>query len=265
MGRQYGAVELKGKVGDLQFGRNSDGSAGVKRARVSNRQKIMKGKNYARTRDNMSEFKGSTMAASALRKALGPRVRLFGDSQLQSRLVGLTYGILQNGPGTGGQRTFEAQTNMAEFVGLELHNTETLRGRFQATYTVSANSGRNTATLDVPSFDPDYLLSAPSGTTDFRLILVVGVMSDYTYTGNRNKYSASNPGLAGASTLVESALMPINTPTPAVQLVAALPGTPTLPAGAVLLVSLGIEFYRTINTQSQVLASGNAMAVVAAY
>ena len=265
MGRQQGAVEIKGKVGGLQFGKNSDGSPGVKRARYYSRAKMKKGDNYARTRDNNNEFTGSARAAQQLRQALGDRVYQYGDNQLQARLMQLTYGVLQRGPGTGGKRTYEVQPNLLHFVKLEYNEDEKLGARFNAPYTVTANTDRNTATLDVPSFNPAVRLGKPSGATDFRLVLVAGTISDISYTGNVDVYAADHPEMAGLSALAESAVLPIDTVTSALQLVAVIPGSPVLPAGTALLVSLGIEFYRTINNDSQLLASGNAMKVVAAY
>lgn len=265
MGRQEGAVIIRGKVYGLQFCLNSDGSPGVKRARTVSKNAVKKGKNYARTRENMSEFQGSVAAASALQFAFGERVRLFSDRVMFSRLVKKTYRLIQKGPGNKGERKLEVQTNMVDLVGLELNNGSKLSTNFKAPYTLTVNTDRNSATLDVPQFNTSLLLTAPMGATEFSLVLVAGVMSDFTHDPDRKEYAADHGTLSKKSVLAESALMPVTGMTTALQLVAALPGAPVLPAGTTLLVSLGVQYYLTVNNQALPLASGNGMAVVGAY
>lgn len=263
MGKQYGPLEIRGVIGGMQFGRNSDGSPGVKKARRFSLHALKVGKNYARTRDNNAEFTGSARATHGLRLALGERVRLFADRLLTARLMALTYRVLAKGPGAGGSRTFEVGPNAVDFRNLELSASERFRGRFQAPFTLAVNPDRNVATVDVPAFDTDYQLRCPNGATHYRLILVAGSLSDYAYTGQSDVYAAVNPGLAGLTSLVESGIAPaLGVVQPQLQLVASLPGSPVLPSSAGLVVSLGVEFFRMVNSQAQLLASGNAMQVV---
>jgi hypothetical protein len=265
MGKQFGPVEIRGVIDGMQFGRNSDGSKGVKSARRYNKQAMKKGRNYARTRNNNAEFTGAARAAQSLRLACGERVKEFADSMLTSRLVSLTHKVLVKGPGLGGERTLEVVPNLSSFRRIELSRHERMRNRFQAQYTLTVNADRNTVTLDVPGFNPDYYLRCPDGATDFRLVLVAGVLCDHVYTGDGDVYAALNPALDGISALVEGAILPVTGAVPVQQLVTSLPGSPVLPATAGLVVSLGIEFFRTINSDSQLLAQGNAMAVVEMY
>lgn len=260
-----GAIEIRGKIGGLQFCRNSDGSPGVRRAAVVNKQRMKTGQNFARVRDNIAEFTGAGRTASALRMALGDRVEDFCDSQLQSRLTAITRRVIGNGSGIGGQRKFEVGVNLIELEQVVVNKQERFRNRFKARYQVTVNPDRNTATLDIPSFDPMRRLRIPQGGKKFQLVLSIGVVSDFSYTGNVDVYAPDHPTLSGLTALVESTELPVNTVTQPLQLIVALPGFPVLPVGTVLVVSLGVEFFREVNSQTQVLATGNAMQVVGVY
>jgi hypothetical protein len=266
MGSQFGPLSIRGKFGGLQFGRNSDGSWGVKRAARYSKRAYKTSARYARTRDNAAEFTGGARAAKSLRLAMGDRMREFSDSQLQSRLQQLMVQAIQRGPGMGGQRTLEVVPNLDLFRRVDLDPRERLQNRFLGRYTLTVNADRNTVTMDVPAFNTDLCLRAPSGTTHFRLLLVAGVLSDFHYTGSKAKYEPVNPMLNGESALVESPILDaVGVVNPTMQLVTSLAGNPVLPTTAGLMVSLGIEFFKEVNGVHNLLASGNAMQVVDAY
>jgi hypothetical protein len=262
MGRQQGLLYLTGQYGDLRLSISADGKpiaafAPVKRGRVK------KDANYALTRKNNDEFTGSAYSAHSLRMCFGERVKQFADRQLTARLMRLTRSVISKGPGRGGERSFEVGPHLGAFRHLELSKNESLTSRFMAPFTVTVNPDRNTATLVVPAFDTDFYVNRPSGATHFSVLLVVGVLSDFDYTGDADVYAPVNPTMNALSTVVQSAVLPaFNAVNGPMQLVAAIAGAPILPSSACLVVSVGVEFYRVINTFEELMASGNAMRVV---
>lgn len=262
MGRQQGIVYLTGQFGDLRLSINANGKPVVAFAPVRP-GKVKKGSNYALTRKNNDEFTGSAVSAHRLRMCMGERIRQFADRSLSNRLMSVTRNVISQGPGRAGQRSFEVAAHVAQFKHLEANRTEPLNGRFQAPFSLTVNSDRNTVTLDIPGFDVDNFLYRPQGATDFRLLLVVGVLSNFVYTGGNLVYTPLHEDLDGlGSTVVSAALPAENTTVGNVQLVASVPGLPVLPATAGLVVSVGIEFLRVINNYEEVMASGNALRLV---
>ena len=263
MGGQKGLVHLSGQYGDVQLYVSADGEALARFSQPVKGKKIKRGANYALTRKNNDEFTGSAFAAHSLRLCMGERVRQFADRRLTPRLMSATHAVLMQGPGMAGQRTLEVGPHAGTFRRIEASKVESLTGRLMAPFTVTANPDRNTATLDVPSFNTDNFLRCPQGATHFRLLLVAGVLSDFVYTGDNAVYAPVNPDINARTMVVESSVLPavgaVNAP---LQLVAAVPGLPVLPSSACLVVSVGIEFLRVVNNFEEVMASGNALRVV---
>jgi hypothetical protein len=266
MGRQMGPVHMSGKHGDTVFFIGADGYAGFRRAAPPSRKKIKEDANYALTRKNNAEFAGAAVAAHSIRLCMGETVRRYADRRLTSRLLAICRGIINRGPGFGGERTFAVGPNVNSLRTLELHKREPLGGRFMAPITVTPNAGRNVAVLDVPAFNTDAYLTRPQGATHFKLLLVAGVLSDHAFVGGEEVYAPVDADINGMSVVAVSAVLPaINSVTTALQLTATVPGSPVMTSTSYLMVSVGIEFYRVVNNYEELFADGNAMRVVGVY
>lgn len=263
MGKQTGLVYLTGQYGDVQLYVNANGTPVAKFQRRTSGKKVKKDKNFGLTRKNGDEFTASAYAGRSLRVCLGERISTFADRNFQARLVQVMSGVLQQGAGMAGQRSLEFGPNKDHLIRLDADKRTTLRSRFYAPFTVTANVARNTATLDVPVFDAQNFINPPQGATHFRLLLVAGVLSDYGYTGGNVVYAPVNPTMNELVVTTMSATLPAYGVLPGpLSLVAAVPTLPTLPSTASLIVSVGIEFLRVINSFEEVMASGNALQVV---
>jgi hypothetical protein len=266
MGRQVGLVHLSGQFGDVRASVGPDGKGYVAFAPPISAKRVKEDKNYELTRRVNDEFIGSVRAAQSVRQCMGERIAEFGDRHLTSRLNALCKKVINTGPGFFGERRFEVVPNLGLFRHVEANKRERLRSRFMAPFSVTVNTDRNVATLDVASFLPNNFIHAPSGATDCRLTLVAGVLSDFVFTGDNDVYAPAEPTLDGITVSVPSALIPVSgSGVAAFQVIAAIPGAPVLPATTGLAVSVGIEFVKVVNSVEYVMASGNAMQLVEVY
>ena len=134
---------------------------------------------------------------------------------------------------------------------------------FSAPFTVSPNVARNEVTLDVPIFDVDALVTAPQGTTHFKLVLVITVLSDHYFDSAEGGYVPTDPDLNSVNAVTSSAALEIDVPIVApVQLIATLPGSPVMTATCGLVTCVGIEFYQEVTGTLYSLAQSNGMRIV---
>ncbi len=256
-------VHVTGQYGDVQLSINADGVPIAKFQRRMSGKKVKQGRNYGLTRKNNAEFKACAYAGRSLRVCMGERLHAFAERKLSSRVLGVMYGLVQQGAGMAGQRSLEIGANRALLQRLDASKQTTLRSRFYAPFTLTSNLARNTATLVVPAFDAGNFIHPPQGATHFRLLLVAGVLSDYGYVGGNVVFAPVNPLLNELVTTTMSATLPAYGLLPGqLTLVAAVPTLPTLPSTACLVVSVAIEFLRVINNFEEVMASGNALQIM---
>jgi hypothetical protein len=265
MGRQLGLVILSGQFGNTQL--SIDGTKGFAKLSVPvSKETIMTAPSYDLTRKNMSEFTGAGYAAKTILQCSKQAGNTFGERFLFSRLVKLTRMVVVKGPGDNGKRSFEASQNLTDFEGINLDRKESFLTRFVAPYTLDANPDRNTLTLDVAAFPPRKMIMKPKGATHFRVFLTAGVLSDYIYVGGDEKYAATQPNFNGRAAYSDSGFIEIDLPqAPAFQLVTSLPGAPILPTDATLLAMVGIEFFKIVNNNGELFATGNAMMIAKAF
>jgi hypothetical protein len=263
MGRQVGLVHVSGQFGDVRASVGPDGKGYVAFAPPITAKRIREDKDFELTRRNNDEFKGSVRAAMSVRQCMGERISRFADRHFSSRLNALCRKVVKRGPGNYGERRFEVVANRGLFRHIEARKLVSLRSRLMVPFTVTVNTDRNIATLNMASFFPDDGLYAPSGATHCRLTLVAGVLSDFVFTGDNDVYAPAEPSLNGLSVSVESAAIPVaGGVVAAFQVVAAIPGAPVLPTTCGLEVSVGITFLVDVNGVELEMATGRAMQLV---
>ena len=262
MGKQFGVVHLSGQYGNVRM--VIDGGKG--RAHLSDvvtKDRIMTEEAFAPTRENMSEFTGAALAASALRKCLGNQSTGFGERYLTSRMQGLMRRIVSQSSGIGGERSVEIAANAAMAYDFDLNREEPFAGRFKADYDLLPNVDRNMVQLDVPVFDTRLDLAKPQGATHFRVYLVAGLLADYQFVGGTIPYQPVNAALNGLKASDQTAVLPLRGPLvpTSIQLTATIANAPVVPVDVSLVVGLGIEFYRQIGGTNTLMGSGNAMRI----
>jgi len=86
MARQSGVLKLKGKIDDLSFYHNKQFGYIVRRKGGATRERIATDPQFARTRENSTEFAAATKAAKLIRHTVRAGLHLTGDNFVTQRL-----------------------------------------------------------------------------------------------------------------------------------------------------------------------------------
>lgn len=247
MARQKGIIKIKGTLGDITFYKSGQDGFLVREKGGVEKSRIMNDPAFQRTRENGSEFGRAGKAGRLLRTAFRPLLLNSADSRMVSRLTQMMVKVLQaDAVSTRGQRNvIDGETEL--LAGFEFNNRGTLGGSLYAPYSAAIDrvTGEFTFTLD--PFIPMNMLTAPAGTTHFKIVSGAAAI-DF----EQETYEVAT---------TESAILPLNA-----TLTAALTQTHTLTANSThpLFMVVGIAFYQDVNGQMYSLRNGafNPLALV---
>ena len=263
MAKQTGLVKYQGTMGGVRHfkikglaGDFAGLAGGPSAAQITNDPA------FIRTRENMNEFGGSAAAGKSVRVALSQIVKQFSDPRLTSRLTAIMKKInLEDQSEARGRRAIEISTQRQYLKGLEFNSAISLSGLFNAPYTLTNNTSRDSATFTIAAFNPLNLVNAPSGATHFRLLNAIAVVSDFVFNPMTKKYEPSDILLNELSNVQYSSFLDLNAVTAATTITTTLPSTPTMTATVSVLNCIGIEFYQKVGTNYYIFATGNALKV----
>lgn len=263
MARQKGHVKYVGTLGEVRHFKikGNDGYfAGLKGGPTAEQVKTAPG--FIRTRENMSEFAACAMAGKSIRIGLSAFMKQMTDSQFTGRLTAIMKKInIEDGSEARGQRAILISQEPQYLKGLNFNRNISFDGVFGAPFTLTANVDRNESTLNIPSFVPLNYLNIPSGATHFRFVSSLSIISNFIYNSATGSYEAAEPNLNEMSVVNYSSYYPIDTTNTQLNLITALPGTPTITSNVSVLGSVGIEFFQVVNGNYYLFNAGNAMKV----
>lgn len=261
MAKQSSFIRIKGNLGGLSF-YESNGQALVRTAGGINKDRILKDPAYRRTRENMSAFGGSATVGKALRSCFTAISKMFSARFLTGRITKIMRQINKKGAGTRGQRSFEIVANKFSLIGFEFNQQKHFDSLFLAPYTLESNEDKNQVTLKVPVFNTSDFINAPQGATHFRLICAIGVLSDYLYDDEMQKFTPVNPELNSLNSAVKTEEIKIGgNIAHELNIQCNLQGNPTLDESSALVVCVGIEFTQLMDGQFYSLKSDNALKI----
>ena len=246
MGRQDSLIQLTGSIGNLSFYKSQDGYLARKKTGVSG-SRVKSDAAFARTRENIAEFSRAGQATRLVRTAFRSLLKSASDNRVTSRLVrGMMKVIQADAVNLRGQRNvIDGEAVLLE--GFEFNSNGTLLKTFYAPFTASIDRTTGTMIVDIPTFTPGDMISAPEGATHFRL-KSSGAAIDF----EGNTYSIA---------MSESADLPISQ-----EAQGPLQLSQTVAPGSVnpLFLILGVEFLQLVNGAQYPLKNGafNAMAIV---
>lgn len=246
MARQEGIIQLTGSIGNLSFYKSQDGYLARKKSGPG-RDRIMSDPAYARTRENIAEFRRAVLATKLLRRAFHECLRSTIDNRASSRLTGAMVKVIQGDARNprGERKVLDGKVALLE--GFEFNRNGKLESTFSAPYIASIDRATGTLTVDVPSCIPARMISSPKGATHFRL-KVGGAAIDF----EGNTFSV---------TTLESADVAISE-----EVQGPLQFRQHVPPGSIhpLFLIFGIEFSQSVNGIQHPLNNGafNAMAIV---
>ena len=263
MAKQVGLLRYSGTMGGVSHFKMKglDGDF-ARLAGGPSKEQIKTSPEFARTRENMSEFGGSAANAKALRVGLASVLGTMGDPQLAGRLTKVFKEINLAGAGQRGERPIELSNNGYKLEGFNFDKNIPFDSVFNAGYTVTTAPTRDSSDITVDPFNPIDLVHSPTGATHFRLINAIVVVSNYKYNPTSKKYEPTGPINNSLSAIQYSNYLEVDVdiPTPTL-LTATLPGAPTLAPDESVVQCVGIEFYQEVSGTYYLLASDNAMKV----
>jgi len=246
MARQKGIIKLKGTIGDITFYKTKDGYIAREKGGVD-AKRIATDPAFQRTRENGAEFGRAGKAGRVLRTAIRGLLINSSDSRMVSRLTKAMVKVIQADlvSDRGLRNVIDGEAEM--LTGFEFNIGGALGTTLYAPYTAVLDRAAGTATVSFDSFIASNMISAPGGTTHFKIHAA----------GSAVDFEAET----FETTSSETAILPWDsTPTAVLELENTVPPNST----KVLFLVLGIEFYQQINQQMYPLKNGafNALSLV---
>lgn len=263
MARQKGLIKYVGTIGDIRHFKIK-GQEGFFAGMVGGPtdEQVKSAPEFERTRENMNELGGCAKAGKSLRTALSALMGKFTDPQVTGRLTSIMKKInLEDGTEARGYRKIEISTQRTYLEGFEFNKNISLSGVFNAPYDITHDASRNSAEMVVAPFNPVDLVSAPSGSTHFRLINALAVVSDFSYNPTTNSYDPDDTANNELNIVAYSDYIPLKAPFAGATIDAVLPGAPTLGDNVSVVQAIGIEFFQQVNGNYYSFNSGNCLRI----
>lgn len=194
-------------------------------------------------RNNSSEWSGCTKAASTIRRALEPILRL-ADYNVMGSLNALCKKMqLLDTLHEKGQRNVLVSENLHFIADLDFNKTNPYERvvRVQASWHIDRQ--KVTATLSIPAINPSDQLFSPNKLPLMRFVATLGVCTNVHYDKPSKSYEPANKQLLGYRREVQTAWNPVKRALSEQQLQISLDGIADfLTADDSLILALGVEF-----------------------
>ena len=264
MARQVGHVKYKGTIGDIRhfkikgmtghFAGLNGGASG---------EQIKNDAAFERTRENMNEFAGCATVGKSIRAGQAQLMKQMSDSQFTGRLTGIVKRInLEDQSEARGYRAILITSVPQYLVGLNFNKNKSFEGSFSAPVETAVSTERDSVILTVQPFNPLNQVNAPAGSTHFRFVNSISVISDFVYNSTTRVYEPMEPALNELSKVMYSDYIELSAASVApITVSSELPGTPTLTENVSLLACVGIEFYQKVGDNYYLFNEGNCLKI----
>ena len=246
MARQKGIIKLKGTIGDITFYKTKDGHLAREKGGID-ASRMASDPAFQRTRENGSEFGRAGKAGKILRTSLRALLLNSADGRMVSRLTQAMVKVIQADVTSlrGLRNVIDGEAEL--LAGFEFNIRGKLGTSLFAPFVGGIDRVSGDITVDIDPFVPANMISAPSGTTHFKIISA-GAEIDFEAETFVEAHS-------------ETAILPWDAvATVAISQVNAVTPNSTKP----LFLALGVEFYQEVNGQMYALKNGayNPLALV---
>jgi hypothetical protein len=260
MSKQTSHVTFKGNMGKVSYFKRK----GVDSARVKtgvSREKFLTAPTMERVRENVREFNALSRTVKSFRLALA-QVKKFQDGTLANRLSTVFNLIKKRSDGARGRRPVLISANRSLLKDLEFNAQKSLQEIFTPTPAATHTAARNSASVTFQAFNPGEMVQAPATATHFRLVHLLGIVSDTIYDEESKTYKPADTALNGLHHTTTSEYVPLSGGTLDISLETVLPGAPVLNDNVSAIQALGILFYEKVGTEYYWLAKDKAMKVI---
>ena len=263
MARQRGVIKYLGTIGEIRHFRikgEKDYFAGL--IGGPTKEQVLTDPAFQRTRENMNEFGGCALAGKLLRTAFSSLLKSMADNRVTGRITAIMKKInLEDGSEARGQRAVLITQAPQYLEDFEFNKNLSTLGVFKAPYTLTEGATRESATLDIPAFNPASYLNVPAGATHFRLILGIAAIPDVVMDTTENAYIRKIPRSSDPTDIQYSDYTAVDAVTSAISVVATLPNAYVPTSDESIVTVLGIEFYQEVNANYYLFNGGNAMRI----
>lgn len=263
MSKQTSFITFQGNMGKVNFYKRK-GEHVARTKSGTSKSKIMNDPKMQRVRENMSEFGALAQTRKSFGRAINPASKL-KDGALSVRMAKIFRIIIKRSSGIRGQRSAMISQNRNILEGLELNINRSLMEVFAAKPLVSHAEARNEATIQVENVDVRDMVTAPPTATHFRLVQLLGVISDTVFDEGTNRYVAADEKLNGSNQMTFSDYISIKEPAVTFTMTTSLAGAPALTENVSVLQGLGILFYEKLGDEYYVLGEGTAMQIISVF
>jgi hypothetical protein len=246
MAEQKGIIPLQGTIGNINFFKSGDGYHARAKGGVSGKR-IATDPKFQRTRENGAEFGAAGKAGKVLRTAFRLLLQSTADKRMVSRLTREMIRVLQADAKNerGMRKVIDGEAALLE--GFEFNDQGKLSATFFAPYASDINRLTGELKVSIPAFVPHSLVTAPAGSTHFKLISG-GAEVDFenkSYTVDLHSSPELPWNNVATAEYVFSNMVPANSKHP-------------------LFLVLGVEFYQQVNVSMYPLKNGsfNALAII---
>jgi hypothetical protein len=194
-------------------------------------------------RDSGTEWSGCTKAASAMRRALEPILRL-ADYNVMGGLNAVCKKIqCMDTENEKGKRNVLVTENQYFLTDFDFNKTNPFNRVIRVQPTWQINREMVSATVTIPEFNPNEHLVAPNKLPYMRFVALVGVCTNVRYDEASKSYAPDNQQLIGYRREVQTAWNPVKRNLPEQTLEVKLEGVAEyLTENDTLLLAIGVEF-----------------------
>ena len=260
MARQDGIIKVSGGLEDLVF-YTVNGKHYVRRKGSLDRDRVMRDKAFARSREMMKEFGGAATVAGAFRRSMLPWIKMLGESRINGRLTKILRNTL--GSGVRGRRPFKISEHRKMLRGLEFNRQTPVRSTCDMSIQTSITPDRDEVITKLTFPDAQKVCTAPTGATHIQFILHVATLSDFVWNTTTKKYTAKHPDFQSLTNTQLSAPVSIGSLPGSVHTLAASLDLPMpLPGEVTVIAALGVQFFQAVDVEFLTLQEHAGMCVV---
>jgi hypothetical protein len=242
MAIQTGAIKYRGSFKSIRNYMNlHDPNTYAGEKGGANRDLIMNNPAFARTRENMNEFKGCGIAVKAIRRGLLNLLPEQTDKLFTARLMSVVKEICRRDPdGIRGKRAIIISGQRPFLSSIVFNVLEDIAEVLGYQFVVEHPITRIEATLNLTALTikPVYI---PKGATHYRVQNHISIISDYTYVEANRRYEPLSQ-MNCMSAFAYSEYTPVETALTD-EIVAAFPVGTAVTDDDTVIQCVGIEFY----------------------
>lgn len=246
MARQKGIFKITGTIGDVTFYKSKDGYL-VREKGTLDAKRIATDPAFQRTRENGMEFGRAGTAGKTLRAALRPLLTNVKATTMVSRLTQMMIKVIQADTVSerGLRNVIDGESELLS--GFEFNEMGKLATTLHASFTSEINRTTGEMKVEIPAFSPVNMLTAPQGTTHFKMM---SGAADINFEQE-----------LFANAVQSTAILPYTSvDTAAISHTLALSPNSLNP----LFLAVGVEFYQDVNGTMYPLKNGsyNPLAII---